>query len=87
MIITALLNLVFSFLSVILSPLQNTADVVLDSNLTASLTTASGYLHSLNSFLPIDTMLEILGVLVAFEGGYLLFKLIMWVIKKIPTLN
>ena len=87
MIITALLNTIFVFLNFLLTPLSSMADVVLNSSFASSLSTASGYYHSLNGILPVDTMIEILGVSLAFEGGYLIFKLIMWVIAKIPMLN
>lgn len=87
MIITAILNLVFVFLGFVLSPLSLLGDVSLNSNFASSLATASGYYHSLNVILPMDTMLAILGVSLAFEGAYLIFKLVMWIIAKIPTLN
>jgi hypothetical protein len=87
MIITAILNLIFVFLGFILSPLSLLGNVSLNSSFASSLATASGYYHALNGILPMDTMLSILGVSLAFEGGYLVFKLIMWIIAKIPTLN
>jgi hypothetical protein len=87
MIITAILNLVYVFLGFILSPLSLLGDVSLNSNFASSLATASGYYHALNGILPMDTMLAILGVSLAFEGAYLIFKLIMWIIAKIPMLN
>ena len=87
MIITAILNLVYVFLGFILSPLSLLGDVSLNSNFASSLATASGYYHALNGILQMDTMIEILGISLAFEGGYLIFKLLMWIIKKIPMLN
>lgn len=68
-------------------PLRSLSDVSLNSNIASSLTTASGYLHSINAILPVDTMLTILGISLSFESGYLFYKIIMWVIKKIPTIN
>lgn len=87
MILTALLNLIYQFLSFILSPILNFSDVVLSTKIATSIATASGYYHSLNSILPVDTLIEILSVSLTFEGLYLFYKLIMWVIKKIPTIN
>ena len=87
MILTGLLNLIFVILGLILSPLINVADVTLSSNFSSAITNASGYYHSLNSILPVDTMLQILGVSLVMEGAYLTYKLIMWVIQKIPTIN
>jgi hypothetical protein len=34
-----------------------------------------------------DTLLAILGISLAIELAYATFKVIMWVIKKIPTVN
>lgn len=87
MIITAILNVVFVFIGLILSPLSLLGDVSLNSAFASSITTASGYFHAINAILPVDTMIQILGVSLAIEGAYLVFKIIMWIIAKIPTLN
>ena len=87
MIITAILNLVYYFLMGILSPLLLFSDVSLPGSFASSLATAGGYYNAVNGILPVDTMITIFGVSLTFEGGYLIFKMIMWVIAKIPTLN
>lgn len=87
MITTGIINIVWLFLSIVLTPLKNVADVVLDSHFSTAITNAGGYYHSLNAVLPVDTMLQILGVSLVMEGAYLTYKIIMWVIQKIPMLN
>jgi len=87
MITTAILEIIYAFIFAITSPLRLLDDVALNSNFATSIHTASGYYHSLNDILPIDTMLTILGISLLFEGLYLTYKLIMWVIKKIPTIS
>ena len=87
MITSAILNMLYVFIYIITSPIRLFSDVTLNSNFTSSISTASGYLHSLNVLLPIDTVITILGVSLVFELVYLTFKAIMWVIKKVPTLN
>ncbi len=87
MITSAILQLIYGFIYAITSPLRLLDDVALNSNFATSIQTASGYYHSLNDILPIDTMLAILGISLLFEGLYLTYKLIMWVIKKIPTIS
>ena len=87
MITNSIIDLLFSLISFLLTPITSLADVVISPEITDALTTTSGYLHSINTILPVDTMLEILAVGLAFELGYLIYKLIMWVIKKIPTIN
>jgi len=87
MIITALLNILYFIISLLLAPIASFSDVTLSSSFTSAITTAGGYLHSLNAILPVDTMLTILGVSLTFELAYLTFKIIMWVLRKIPTIN
>lgn len=82
-----LLNLLFVFLSFILTPLSNFSDVTLDPNFATAISNAGGYYHSLNGILPIDTMLQILGVFVVIESAYLIYKILMWIIRKIPMIN
>jgi hypothetical protein len=87
MIITGLLSVIYVFILGITYPLRILSDVSLPSEITSAITTASGYYHSLDVILPMDTMIQILGVSLTFEGLYLIYKLIMWVIKKIPGIN
>ena len=84
MIVTVFL---YIFLTIILFFLGLLPDIVVSSNLTNTISTMSGYISSIYSFLP-STMTAILGVLafdLAFEGGYLLFKIVYWIIKRLPT--
>lgn len=87
MIITGILNIVYDFLSLVLTPISLLGDVTLSPNFADSITKAGGYYHSLNAILPMDTMIQILGVSLVIEGAYLTYKLIMWIVQKIPTLN
>ena len=87
MIGTGILNLIYVCLQVILSPLLLLGNVSLDSNFSTALSNAGGYLNSLNAILPIDTMLIIFGILLTILYAWLIYTVIMWVIKKIPTIN
>lgn len=87
MIITAILNIIFFVIKIIIYPISVLPDVTLPSGLSSSLGTASGYLNPLNGYIPIDTMLIILEVFLTFELAYFAYKGIMWIIKKIPTIN
>lgn len=87
MITTALLLILYGVISLLLTPISLLADVTLNGNFASSLTTASGYYHALNSILPVDTMLIIFGISLTFELAYLTFKVIMWVLAKIPFIN
>jgi hypothetical protein len=87
MIFTSILNLLYLTINLILTPLNNFSPVVLSSNFTTAILNAGGYYNSLNTILPMDTMIQILGVSLAIEGIYFIYKVVMWVIKKIPTIN
>ena len=87
MILTALFKIIYIFILGITSPLRLLSDVSLPSEISTAITNASGYYHSLDVILPMDTIIQILGVSLTFEGLYLLYKLIMWVINKIPGVN
>ena len=88
MIITAFLNIIYVFILGITYPLRILNDVTLPAEITTTaINTASAYYHSIDTILPIDTMIQILSISLTFESLYLIYKLIMWVIKKIPTIN
>ena len=87
MITTGILNILFALISFILSPLSLLGDVSLPANFATAITNAGGYYNSLNAIIPMDTMIAILSLSLAIEGAYLLYKLIMWIIQKIPTIN
>lgn len=87
MITNSIIDLFFNLITFLLTPITSLDDVVINPEITNALITTSGYLHSINTILPVDTMLEILAVGLAFELGYLIYKIIMWVIRKIPTIN
>lgn len=56
-------------------------------SLSSAITSASGYLSSLNSVLPMTVIISTFGFFLLFEGGYLTYKVIYWIIKKIPTIS
>lgn len=85
MITTALLYVIYGLVYLITLPIRNLADVVMSTDFSTAITTANGYISSLNTFLPIDTIIQILVVFVGIETAVLTYKLIMWVIKRIPT--
>lgn len=87
MIITGFLYLLYAVIQVIISPILLFDDVVLPVEFSTSLATGGTYIAPLDPYVPIDTLTAILIVLIYIEGFILLYKLIMWGIKKIPTIN
>ena len=85
MIVDTFLNLIYALIYLITSPIRLLPDVAVNTGITGAITTAQQYISSFNTILPIDTIFAILGVFVGIESAYLLFKLIMWVVKRFPT--
>jgi len=85
MIITALLYIIYYTLYVILSPIFLFSDVSLESGFGEAVANASHYLASANTVLPISSIVAILALIVSIEVIIATYKLIMWVIRRIPT--
>lgn len=63
-------------------------DVSISETFRDSIITGYSYAHAINSFLPVSELfLSISVVFLAYEGSYLLFKLVNWLIRKIPGIN
>jgi hypothetical protein len=84
MITSAFLNIIFAVLGFIIGLLPN---IETSSAFGTAIITGSGYLATLYSFLPfiISTLLAIIVFDLLFESGYLLFKVVYWVIRRFPT--
>lgn len=87
MIVTLLLTIVYYFIYGITAVFRLAPIVSLPASVTSAVTTASGYISSLNDFLPIGTLITILGIFLAYELSYFTMKLINWVIRKIPGIS
>ena len=87
MITNAFIYILYLIVYGITAPLRLFDNVSLDSNFLASITTASDYLSAFNTFLPLVTLISIFGIFLAFEGTYFTYKLIMWIVRKIPMIN
>lgn len=84
MIITLFLNIIFLALGYLLSLLPTVTD---GGYFTDAITTASGYISAVYAFIPVITvtLLAILAFDILFESGYLLYKVVYWVIRRFPT--
>lgn len=87
MIGTAVLTLLYFTILGITTPIRNLADVTSEPDFISAINTASGYISAFDNFLPMGTLITILGLFIAFELFYFTYKVVMWVIKKIPTIN
>jgi len=84
MIVTLFLNIIFGVLSYLVSLLPTVTD---GGYFTTAITTASGYISAVYDFIPVITvtLLAILTFDILFESGYLLYKVVYWVIRRFPT--
>lgn len=84
MITSAILNIIFVVLGYLIGLLP---DISTTSVFNTAITTGSGYLSTLYSFLPfiISTLLAIIVFDLLFETGYMIFKTVYWVIRRFPT--
>lgn len=87
MITSSILLGLYLLLLLITAPIRIFNDVQPNASLQASIDSSNGLLASLNSVLPLDTLVIILGLFLAYELVLGVYKIIMWVIKKIPTIN
>lgn len=68
-------------------PLRILSDVSLSSDFVSTISTANNYIVGLNFILPLPTLITIIGIFLGIEVFILLYKLINWLIRKIPTIN
>jgi len=84
MITSAFLALFYKTVDVLTNLLPNVSDT---SAFGSAITTGSSYISAIHSFLPLitTTVLAIIVVDVLFESSYLLFKVVYWIIRRLPT--
>lgn len=87
MITEIFLNIVFSFINLLIGILRGLGTVSPDSAITGGITAISSYLTPLNAILPLSTIISILLFELIFEGLYFTYKLIRWGYSKVPGVN
>lgn len=87
MILTLILNLIYYLIKLLLSPLLLFSDVALPANVSATISSVNNYLASMAQIAPIYTIISVIALIVSMEVAIFGYKFIMWVIRKIPTIN
>ena len=87
MILTILFTLIYSALYALLTPLRLLPDATLPDGITTAISAANTHLAAVDTLVPVGALLTILGLFIGIEAGIFLYKTIMWLIKKIPTIN
>jgi len=85
MIVAGFINIIYSLIYALTSPFRLLPDVSLSGNFASAISTANGYIHSLDFIVPMDTIINLLGMYIIIETAYLTYKIIMWLIKRFPT--
>lgn len=87
MITTLLLYVIFGLIKLLLLPFTLLPNASLPIDFSNAIVVASSYISSFNNFIPVQTILTILSLVLTIEFFIILFKLINWTIKKIPTIG
>lgn len=87
MIFEIVLNLIFTILEFILTPLTNVADVAIPSDFADSITFIRPYYSSLDMILPVATLIALISIEVVFDGSMFVYKGIKWAYQKLPFIN
>jgi hypothetical protein len=84
MIINLIILIVYGALGGLLLLLPTITDT---GAFTTAIITVSGYISAIYNIIPLitGTLLIILSFDIAFEVGYMLYKVIYWVIRRFPT--
>jgi len=84
MIVSFLLNILYTFLNALVSILPTGS---LPPQISSGILYFWSLLNSFSYIIPVNTMLAAVGVILIFDAGVLVWHLIQWVIRKIPGMQ
>lgn len=88
MIFAGIIEVIYLFVYAITAIIRVAPDVSLPSGMTNSIATASGYISAIDDFFPVHELIyTLVAVFIVYETAYFAYKLIMWVIRKIPGIS
>lgn len=89
MITYFLLNAIIGALFLVTAPLGQLPNATLDPRFAAALATIGQQVSYVRVVIPdtMTTIFIIIGVIIVVEGFIFGYKVVMWIIKKIPTIN
>lgn len=86
MIVTIFLNFIYAIVHAVLAvTILNLSDVSASSTLTSAITWVLPYLALFNSILPMTTIFAALAARLAIEAIVIIYKIVMWFLRRIPT--
>lgn len=81
LLFTAIYAVVYALAQLILIlPPVNT-----ESDFAVALAGLASYLANINEIFPLTTVFVVMGIILLTETGVMIYKIIMWVIRRIPT--
>jgi hypothetical protein len=88
MIVDGIILIIYTFVYALTAVFRLAQDVSLPTTMTSTIANASSYISALNDFLPITELVILLvTIFFIYETTYFIYKLIMWVVRKIPTIS
>lgn len=88
MISALLLKIIYYIIWLLSSLFLLANDVSINGAFSSSIATAMSYAQAINKIFPVSELLyTIVGVFLAYEIAYFGWKIINWVIRKIPTIS
>jgi len=87
MITDILLQVLVIIISFVLSPLTLLPDATLPASLIQAYGNVQGFAATVNPIFPLDTLFEVLGVVLVVEVAIFGYKAVYWLIKKIPMIS
>jgi hypothetical protein len=85
MVIDVIINFIYSVLTTILSPILNLPDVALPADMVNAFINMRSFLDATDFVIPYATLMAIIASMIAIEAGIMAYKVIYWLIKRIPT--
>jgi len=78
-------NIIYGLVVLITYPIRILPDVSLSPEISNAISNINGFLAGLNVILPISTLLAVLGAVLGIELAIFGYKVVMWIIKRLPT--
>jgi len=85
MITTTILNLFYSVVNLILTPVRLLPEATLPVDFTDAVAQVGQYIQPLNVVAPIATLGAIIALFLTIEGFIFLWKGINWLLRRLPT--
>ena len=86
MIISGFLNIVYYAILALTYPLRYLPDYTIPAELSNAVVSAGQFLSTINQVFPVSALLASFGIFIALESAIFVLYLVLFVIKKIPTI-